>query len=919
MKNCISLLLLLLLVCSVKAQNEWVNWNSASGGLTFITDTGKIFSSVPKNLAWPDYTGQRAYSYSDPATGNILFLTDGKNIWNKDYRSVLYPAGDTLIACDSDYYKVQIVPFADNPSRFYIFHQYSVKGIASLLETNELQGCGDENLSALYYSVLEMDFSNGTGKLISSNNAILKKPLDRVGLVRHANKKDSWVIAHSWNPAYYAAFLATDSGVHKPVISVIGPQEIETTNNIEGSIAASPDGKTIASSSAATSVEIYDFDNGTGTLSNYRTVGFPFEHVTSLSFSPDNTKLYIAVSDNKTCDHYSKIYQIDLNEPDLKKSVFLLKTYPRRRLDLCKAKDNRIWIKGAIYPETPGNFFDVIEYPNQPKNACTIKDKHLQYGTAIHLPNIINDWVQQPAEQAITKLNLPDTLRICFGKTTINAGGGYETYRWNTGDSAATVEVSRPGLYTVLAGKKGFSKPEAYGFVYVKSAAAEAFIAEDTLFCPKTPHELKVPENFTGIVWMDGDTRNIKPVPGPDEYKLTAIDANGCMVWDSICVSVHHNPQVQFGNDTTLCPGNMLPLHLQAYHDSSNLQSVKRGSFIWQNNSVKDTFTITAPGTYWGRISFDGCTVSDTINVQYITLPPVNLGEDTALCNGNSLRLHIPFSSTASYLWSTGSRDTAVTSTASSHYWVRVTNQFCVNTDSIDVKFKPLPVVSLGNDTVICQGSSLLLNLSPVNRYLYSWQNGDTVQQVFVSTAGQYAVTANLNGCLDFDTVNIGTMQAPVINLQDTFFCKQQKLILNPGTAIGDAVKWQDGSVNRFYTVSTPGNYSVTANNKCGSSFRTVAINEKLCQIIMPSAFTPNRDNRNDIFRVKYPEIVKELHFIIYNRWGQKVFETKDAYKGWDGTQNSGPAGAGTYVWRMNYTDADNNKYAQNGYVVLMR
>jgi len=87
----------------------------------------------------------------------------------------------------------------------------------------------------------------------------------------------------------------------------------------------------------------------------------------------------------------------------------------------------------------------------------------------------------------------------------------------------------------------------------------------------------------------------------------------------------------------------------------------------------------------------------------------------------------------------------------------------------------------------------------------------------------------------------------------------------------------------------------------------------------VPTAFTPNQDHMNDLFRIKYPNIVKTVYIVVYNRLGQKIFETTDPHKGWDGTVNGIPQPMGTYVWRINYTDAENNKESLSGYVVLIR
>ncbi len=728
----------------VKAQKEWVNWNSATGGLTFKSGNGRLYEDVPPNLRWPDYMGTRAYPYSDSSTGKMLFLTDGKNIWNKNYKSILNPRLDFLISCDTDYYKIQIVPFAGNRSKFYLFHLYS----------GNLGGCPDKTLSYLYYSVLKMNANNDSGKLISSNIPILKKPLDCIALIKHANKRDTWVIAHPWDSSYYTAFLATDTMVHAPVISAIGPRAQVKKPNIKSVIAASPNGNIIAAAGLARVVEIYNFDNSTGILSNYRIIKLTSEKVTSLCFSPDNSRLYIAVSDRKKCAQYSKIYQVSFNNEDsINRNLFLIKKYPMTTLELSKAKDNKIWIKADSH-------FDVIEYPNQPETACFLKENYLSFNDQVYFSNTVNDYIQQPKEKPIKKLNLPDTLEVCFGKATLNAGAGYESYTWNTGDTSQSIEIDKPGLYTVLVGKKNFSKPEAYGYVYVKSSTAELFTKEDTLFCPKTFRVLSVPQNITNILWMDGDTSRLKPVY-TGEYKLTGIDNKGCRVWDSICVSIRDYPNVSFGNDTVFCHRQSLQLNME-YTDSTNIYNPKIATYLWPDNSTQNSFTINSAGTYWGSMQYNGCTVSDTIEVRYIALPEVNLGKDTSLCNGDSLTLYVA-PSTANYLWSNGSTANTITANKTDNYWVKVSQQFCVNTDTIQVIIKPRPVISLSNDTDICKGTSLVLNPSAEAPYKYKWQNGDTTSQFTAITAGVYSVTADFNGCKATDFVRISVISIVIL------------------------------------------------------------------------------------------------------------------------------------------------------------
>lgn len=115
--------------------------------------------------------------------------------------------------------------------------------------------------------------------------------------------------------------------------------------------------------------------------------------------------------------------------------------------------------------------------------------------------------------------------------------------------------------------------------------------------------------------------------------------------------------------------------------------------------------------------------------------------------------------------------------------------------------------------------------------------------------------------------------------------------------------------------------YVVLADGSCSSAPAPVQI--KVVQtltIVMPNAFSPNGDGHNDLFRVKYPDVIKTFQLRIYNRWGQAVFVTSDPYAGWDGRTGNQPQPAGVYVWEIRYTnDITNKVYNMNGTVILVR
>lgn len=85
-----------------------------------------------------------------------------------------------------------------------------------------------------------------------------------------------------------------------------------------------------------------------------------------------------------------------------------------------------------------------------------------------------------------------------------------------------------------------------------------------------------------------------------------------------------------------------------------------------------------------------------------------------------------------------------------------------------------------------------------------------------------------------------------------------------------------------------------------------------------PNVFTPNNDNKNDVFKILNVYNIKDFTLAIYNRWGEKVFETNDYLKGWNGYYKGLPAVLGSYVWHCNFSKKGSIKNLK-GSVLLLR
>jgi gliding motility-associated-like protein len=221
------------------------------------------------------------------------------------------------------------------------------------------------------------------------------------------------------------------------------------------------------------------------------------------------------------------------------------------------------------------------------------------------------------------------------------------------------------------------------------------------------------------------------------------------------------------------------------------------------------------------------------------------------------------------------------------------------------VNVYPVPVVSLDKNSVLCTGSNR--ELTPGQGYnRYAWNNQSTGTSILVSDTGKYWVSVtDQNGCTGSDTTHITMVASSPSDFlpPDTTVCDFAKLTIVPAHTY-QSYLWSDQSTGSSLTVSQAGLYrlAVTDNNQCVGS-DSLLLTQKQCLegLFVPNAFTPNDDGRNDILRPLLLGNIIRFRFAIYNRWGQKVFETHTPGQGWDGKQNGVPAAEGAFVWYCEY------------------
>jgi len=236
--------------------------------------------------------------------------------------------------------------------------------------------------------------------------------------------------------------------------------------------------------------------------------------------------------------------------------------------------------------------------------------------------------------------------------------------------------------------------------------------------------------------------------------------------------------------------------------------------FFWSTGDTSQTIQVFSSGEYWVKKFFDSsCTDIDTIEVHFLPNPVLNLGNDTVLCPSTIFLLDA--GSGFNYQWNTGSTSQSFHVNTTGTYAVTITDGAgCTASDSISLSFNGNSV-SLGNDTTICIGNSVVINAGP-GYSSYLWSNGSTDSTITVNTQGIYTVTVTSpGGCSSADSKVI-SISDPVIHLgNDTLVCGPLNYQLNAGSGF-TSYTWQNNSHLQTFTVTSVGEYFVSAVNSYG-------------------------------------------------------------------------------------------------------
>ncbi|MFI5221771.1 MAG: T9SS type B sorting domain-containing protein [Bacteroidia bacterium] len=480
-------------------------------------------------------------------------------------------------------------------------------------------------------------------------------------------------------------------------------------------------------------------------------------------------------------------------------------------------------------------------------------------------------------------------------------------YLWNTDERNSSITISKPGIYTVLyqSGICWYSDT----FNVTTKPYPLVNLGNDTTICSNVNLNLKAGSLFANYLWNTGSIANSINVNKAGKYWVK-VSKNQCTTYDTINIATVPAPLLSLGNDTSSCFKK--PFVLSA-------SSSKADSYLWQNGSTLDSLVVTDEGKYWVTVKKSICVVSDTILITKGPFPIVNLGGNKKICKEENLKLDAG-NAGSSYLWNDLSTSQMREVHAPGFFHVTVTNiQGCVRADSILLDTFISPQVFIGNDTTFCDGLTYKINAgSQFKSYL--WQDASTNNFDLAKTAGNYyVIIKDYNNCSASDTLQISLIPKPIISINSLIKVCEPDLMLKPS---GNFVSylWQDGSTSSSFHINDYGNYSITVtdSNNCANTKSFEVKSSCSGNIFVPNAFTPNGDGKNETF---FPVVrnVKSLHFEIYNRWGELLFETSQMNKGWDGTFQNSFVQPDVFVYRITYTGLNDEVNVLKGNVTLLK
>ena len=454
--------------------------------------------------------------------------------------------------------------------------------------------------------------------------------------------------------------------------------------------------------------------------------------------------------------------------------------------------------------------------------SVTVTNDNLCIGTASTEVSLL------PSPQPTITANATELCGEKNGPVLINAtfyfdaGAGFDTYLWQTGETNQTTLLTIGGASSVnnfqvtVTDSNGCKGTDEIEVTYYDLPFIFPTVTNNNCLLNSTIIDTGTGD-FFGILydtyqWSTGETAQSIATTAMGVYTVTITTSDGCSNTKSIEVTANpvSTPIPSNQGLTEICEGQSTILDAGTHLPTPT-------TYTWSSGQNTQTISASTAGAYTVTVTNgDGCSGVGFYDVQILPAPMPTITGDVELCVGQSGVLEaLSSGNVAAYFWSTTSTVQTTSINGSGSYTVTVTyDNECTATASIEVEELPSPNVDISGGGAICEGTTTLLDAgeyaSAPNSY--QWSNTETTRIIEVGS-GIYTVTVtNQEGCTGTASTNVTTNSNPIPTIAGNLgICSGQTTDLDAGTYA--SYNWSSGETTQSIAVSS-GIYTVTVTNE---------------------------------------------------------------------------------------------------------
>ena len=468
----------------------------------------------------------------------------------------------------------------------------------------------------------------------------------------------------------------------------------------------------------------------------------------------------------------------------------------------------------------------------------------------------------------------------------------------------------------------------------------------DTLPVPMCPGEMgsfagssKNAQNFfwdfgDGVVVSGLKVKHAYVLSGERNISFIVTDSANCRKSYSGKVVVKPSPMFNLGKDTMLCERQQLLI-----------KGPPSNSYMyqWTTGETTPSLSVKKEGAYGLTVKDKAfnCPFSDTLNMAISKLSEVKIQPVTPICKGEQVQLTAEMDSTVvSSIWK---KDQTILGSGKSISFsakdtypivIEVQNKdHCVTLDSMVLPLLQRPILNIADQNVCPEDSAWLKPTvaNPHPLFHFKWYEGtnnipkDTTSSILVKTVGTYRVEYGKPNCIATASVKFAFYGLPATNTNPAsfIFCEENGSVEIEGGTAYSYLWYPNNETGRTLEVDKVGVYTLRIGNEYGCyAYDTIKV-ENRCppKLYVPNAFAPNEEGLNKMHTI-FGYNIGSFELLIFNRWGEVIYQTNDLNKPWNGYYRNEMMPSGSYPWLIKYT-GNNPDYTAvqqlEGKVVLVR